>query len=141
VERAAASLPSSVSWELRGWVDNPAVRAFYSAHAVSAFLSLSVSEGIPVSMMEAQSFGVPIVALAVGGIPELVTSRTGSLLPDGASPIAVAAVLRDVLDRGQFAPAQIRRAFAERYEARQAYGTFADSLLSIWSSRTARVRG
>ncbi|MBO4301339.1 MAG: glycosyltransferase [Desulfovibrio sp.] len=39
------------------------------------------SEGLPVSMMEAQIVGLPIVSTDVGGVSEIVTPGTGLLLP------------------------------------------------------------
>lgn len=137
VEAAAASLPSDVTWELRGSVDNSSVREFYATHYVSAFLSLGNSEGIPVSMMEAQSFGVPIVALAVGGVPELVTAATGLLVPAAASPSDIARALVEALTPGRFAAPQIRAAFAERYEAVANYRAFVAPVLALWSDAGA----
>jgi len=134
VEDAAASLPATVSWELLGRIGNDAVREFYATRPVSAFLSLSESEGVPVSMMEAQSFGVPIVALAVGGVGEIVAAEAGTALPADASPEAVAAALADALEPGRFDPERIRAAFSARYEAPAVYEAFADALLSIHSA-------
>ena len=57
---------------------------FYKAEPIDCFINLSDSEGVPVSMMEAISFGVPVVALDVGGVSELVNDRTGILLPSQA---------------------------------------------------------
>ena len=45
---------------------------FYLNHNVNLFVNTSLSEGLPVSMMEAASCGIPIVATAVGGTPEIV---------------------------------------------------------------------
>jgi glycosyltransferase involved in cell wall biosynthesis len=136
VEAAARGLPHDVTWELRGWVDNKAVRDFYSTHGVSTFLSLSTSEGIPVSMMEAQSFGIPIVALGVGGIPELVTAETGILLDVDAPSESIAQAVARASAPAEFDRTAIRSAFAERYAATTTYGAFADRLLSIWSARS-----
>jgi glycosyltransferase involved in cell wall biosynthesis len=136
VEAAARGLPHDVTWELRGWVDNEAVRDFYSTHGVSSFLSLSASEGIPVSMMEAHSFGIPIVALGVGGIPELVTAKTGILLDMDAPTESIANAVARAIAPAEFDMTVIRSAFAERYTAATNYGAFADRLLSIWSARS-----
>jgi glycosyltransferase involved in cell wall biosynthesis len=44
-----------------------------------------ITEGLPVSMMEAQAFGIPIVSSNVGGCGEIVNSETGILLQDNYS--------------------------------------------------------
>lgn len=133
VEEAAAALPATVTWELRGTIENTAVREFYATEPVSAFLSLSRAEGVPVSMMEAQSVGIPIVALSVGGVPEIVTPEAGVSLPADADVATVAAALERAIDPAGFDRATIRLAFADRYEASANYGRFADALLEVWS--------
>lgn len=64
-----------------GDVDNSEIMEYYSNSSVDVFVSLTESEGLPVSMMEAQSYGIPIVSTNVGGISEIVIdSKTGFLL-------------------------------------------------------------
>lgn len=69
---------NGVTVELRGAVDNEDLLAFYGAHRVDAFLNVSESEGVPVSIMEAMSFGIPVIATRVGGTPEIVGHGLGS---------------------------------------------------------------
>ena len=55
------------------------------------FLMTSAHEGLPNSLIEAQSMGIPAVATAVGGVAEiLVNDETGKLVPDSATAEAVA---------------------------------------------------
>ncbi len=133
VEAAVAALPDAVTWELRGRVDNAEIREFYATQPVSAFLSLSRAEGVPVSMMEAQSVGAPIVALAVGGVSEIVTAETGILLPPDAGVPAVAEALCRAMEPASFDRDEIRAGFASRYDAARNYRAFADAMLEIWS--------
>jgi len=135
VEAAASLLPDTVSWELPGRVENQAVHAFYAENGVSTFLSLSLSEGVPVSMMEAQSYGVPIVSLAVGGVPEIVQKGTGVLLQPDSSLEAIAEALAGTLGPGQrFDGDRIRSLFASRFDASANYREFADALMDVWAS-------
>lgn len=137
VEAAASLLPDRVSWELPGRVENPVVCDFYAENGVAAFLSLSLSEGVPVSMMEAQSYGVPIVALAVGGVPEIVQAGTGTILPADAGVLRVAEALSRALDPGSFDREAVRAAFSARYDASANYRAFADALLEVWSKHVS----
>lgn len=47
----------------------------------SVFVLPSYTEGFPYVVLEAMAFGCPIVATAVGAIPQLITQSTGLLIP------------------------------------------------------------
>jgi glycosyltransferase involved in cell wall biosynthesis len=72
--------------------------------AVYARASLIVlssnAEGMPVSLLEAAAFGVPAVATAVAGVPEVIEDgSTGVLVPPGDPEALAAAIARLVEDR------------------------------------------
>ena len=70
---------------------------FYQHTPVDLFVNTSSSEGLPVSIMEAFSFGIPAVATNVGGTSEMVrTGETGRLLPADLSPETLATALREM---------------------------------------------
>lgn len=54
------------------------------------FITTSVSDGTPVSLLEAMASGLPCIATAVGGIPEWVADKETGLLIPPRSPEAVA---------------------------------------------------
>lgn len=139
VEEAASRLlgggESKVKWELRGQVDNSDVLTFYEANHVDVLLSLSSSEGLPVSMMEAQSYGIPIVARGVGGVSEIVNERTGVLLSPEATPSEVADALGKALEPGGFAVEDVHAFFQQRFDAETNYNAFVDTLLALQCGR------
>jgi glycosyltransferase involved in cell wall biosynthesis len=63
--------------------------------AADVFVLASRHEGLPVTVMEALTLGVPVVAPAVGGLPEVVTTDdNGILCPPGADDALADAVER-----------------------------------------------
>lgn len=94
VEAACRGLPARVRAELRGAVPHPEVMRLYAEARPSLFLNVSTTEGIPVSMMEALSAGVPVMGADVGGVRELIVPGTnGTLLPPDLTPSELASEL------------------------------------------------
>jgi glycosyltransferase involved in cell wall biosynthesis len=70
----------NISYSFIGHISNNEIYKFYRENRVDIFVNISESEGIPVSFMEAQSFGIPIIATKVGGVPEIVNEQNGFLI-------------------------------------------------------------
>jgi glycosyltransferase involved in cell wall biosynthesis len=99
--------------------------ARFLPHFDVAILS-STTEGLPVILLEACAAGVPVVATAVGGIPEVIEDgRTGYLVPSqSAAALAdrIIALLRDEPRRqamGHHAQEHVRKHFTFEQQARQ----------------------
>jgi colanic acid/amylovoran biosynthesis glycosyltransferase len=81
---------------ISGSITNEQLIEFYRINHVDLFINASLSEGIPVSIMEAFSFGIPVIAPAVGGIPELLEDKkNGLLLPAGFTAETLALAIGD----------------------------------------------
>ncbi len=71
--------------------------------AFEVFVLPSYSEGLPRALLEASAVGIPAVASAVGGIPELICGgKTGLLVPAG-DPDALAEALKWLINDPSFA--------------------------------------
>lgn len=71
---------SNVRFNFLGHLQNADVMNYYKINKVDVFINTSESEGLPISIMEAMSYGIPAIAPAVGGIPELINQENGWLL-------------------------------------------------------------
>jgi glycosyltransferase involved in cell wall biosynthesis len=67
---AIAALGLSDSADLLGWIAGDDKNALLATADV--FILPSYNEGLPISLLEAMSYGVPVISTRVGGIPELV---------------------------------------------------------------------
>lgn len=70
------------SYELLGAQSNEEIYEIYRNRNINCFINVSASEGVPVSIMEAMSFGKIIIATDVGGSSEIVLDgENGFVLP------------------------------------------------------------
>jgi len=87
----AAGLPANIQWRITGLLPNQAVLEYYRENPVDLFVNMSKSEGLPVSIMEALSYGIPVAATDVGGVRELVfPGENGFLWPSDLSSETIA---------------------------------------------------
>jgi colanic acid/amylovoran biosynthesis glycosyltransferase len=68
------------SYEFLGQLSNSCVRDILTTQYFDLFLNLSETEGVPVTIMEAQSAGIPVLATNVGGTYEIVNNENGFLV-------------------------------------------------------------
>lgn len=88
---------ANVSITLKGAVENKKILADFKRNKYDVFINVSENEGVPVSIMEAMSFGKIIVATDVGGTAEIVKNNVnGFLLPKQVSAIHIAKVLEKI---------------------------------------------
>jgi len=64
--------------EFLGWVSGDAKKELL--READIFVLPSYNEGLPVSVLEAMSWGIPVITTTVGGIPELIEDRVNGFL-------------------------------------------------------------
>lgn len=70
----------------------------YKNKRFDVFINLSTNEGVPVSIMEAESFDVPIIATNVGGTSEVVAPETGILISPNPTIKEITGAIESILD-------------------------------------------
>jgi glycosyltransferase involved in cell wall biosynthesis len=100
--------------------------------AVDVLVHPTRADAFPTALLEAMAAGVPIVATAIGGIPEIVEhGRTGLLVPAPPQPADVAAALGTLVgDPGQ--RAALAAAGRDRFAARFAVEPWARRLRAVY---------
>lgn len=133
--RIIRKFPPNAQARLMGQVPNREVIRYYESHSVDVFVNASRSEGgAPVSIQEAISCGIPVIATAVGGNPEIVSERNGILLSSHPKPVELAVALLRIWDNPQLAAAmrlESRQIWQVSYNASHNFRTFAEQLKSI----------
>lgn len=83
--------------EFTGWLEGERKRAQFAGAAI--FVLPSYVEGMPMALLEAMSWGLPAIATAVGGVPEMITHEVdGLLIPPGDTEALAAAISRLMSD-------------------------------------------
>ena len=72
VLKEKAALLKKTEVDIKGALPNEKVFDYYSSTFTDLFANASEYEGIPLSIMEALSFGIPVVATNVGGVSEII---------------------------------------------------------------------
>lgn len=127
VLKLSKSLSPNVTIDFKGRKSNKEMLMFLKETPISFFINVSDSEGLPVSIMEAISFGIPIIATNVGGTNEIVNDKTGILIEPNFNPKLVSIYLNNFFD-SKYATINFRKGVREfwldYYKANQNYNSF-----------------
>ena len=105
-------------YKIKNWVDT-FMRIPFGKH-----------EGLPISIMEAMSFGLPILATDVGACNELVNSATGLLMPADVKPNQIADCIMALLPKSQSADFRqgVRRYWEQHFNLQTNHLQFIQSI-------------
>jgi len=133
--KMSRKFPFNVQGRFVGDVPNHEIMRHYQNHPCDLFVNVSETEGgAPVSIQEAISCGIPVVATSVGGNPEIVSEKNGLLLSPDPTPDEIAAALLKICDNPSLS-AEMRKesrlVWRESYNADINFRSFAERLKSI----------
>lgn len=120
---------------LMGRVTNQEIITFLLTNPVDVLINVSLSEGIPVSIMEAMSFSIPVIATAVGGTPEIVNNNNGLLLSQNPTPEEIAHAITSfynlISEQKELKRKAAYNTWDEKYNAEKNYSYFVKEILQL----------
>ena len=135
VEQEVAALRHpNLTGRILGMLSPDQMLDFYRTQPIDLFANASDNEGTPVSLMEAASCGMPILATAVGGNVEVVSEDVGVLLsehPDAAEVADGMLRIVDEPDNRLRLREGARRRWASQYDSVSNYRHFANELVAM----------
>ena len=87
----------NILYYLHGFTANSDVMKFYSENRIDCFINVSETEGCPVSIQEAMSYGIPIIGTNVGGVSELINGN-GILLKADTTIEEISTALKSMVN-------------------------------------------
>jgi L-malate glycosyltransferase len=81
-------------FKLPGQIED--VGEFYAS--LDIYINTSVHEGIPMTVLEAMSFSLPVIAPATGGLTEIIENNKTGFLIEGRDPASFAAALEILIN-------------------------------------------
>ena len=87
----------NISYSFQGQKSSKDIFDFYRKESIDCFITLSKTETLPVSIIEAMAFSMPIIATNVGGISELIDGN-GILLDEDVTAEQAAKAICEVIN-------------------------------------------
>jgi sugar transferase (PEP-CTERM/EpsH1 system associated) len=134
---------SSCQQNIEMWGERHDMPAVYQA--LDVFVMSSDAEGVPMTMLEAMSSGLPVVSTRVGGIPE-ITSKEQAILVDAKSAEALSEGLLLMFDKykaeSENSPvfSDMQTASQQLVEERFSQNTMINQYLALYQQGLAHVR-
>ena len=131
-------LPHNVKCSFLGFLPEGGVLSYYNNNNVDLFINVSSSEGTPVSIMEAQSCSIPVIATAVGGNSEIVTNDNGLLLSENPKPDEIASAICVLANDNNLLQVKKRKShenWSEMYNSEKNYQYFAQDIINLALNR------
>jgi glycosyltransferase involved in cell wall biosynthesis len=117
-----------------GWSDESRSRELLAQSDM--FVLPSRNEGLPVAIVEAMAYGLPVIATPVGSVPTAIDHGISGLLVPPGDPAPLAAALARLIDDGhlrQSLAGAARRRFEQDFDIR----IFCDRLIAIYRRNAA----
>ena len=122
-------------FDFKGQLFHEQVQEFLKTQPIDLFINVSKSEGIPVSIMEVFSFGIPCIATKVGGTPEIINEQNGILLSENPTSDEISQCIEVFYQLSKKEKEEKRMAayktWENDYNAEKNYNLFVEKVLAL----------
>lgn len=129
LKKCCETLPANITVDFPGNIKYSEVLKRYYENNYNLFVNVSESEGLPVSIMEAMSFGIPCIATDAGGTNEIINNNEGGvILPVDCTPKIIASEIIKIVNMSDENYARMslnsRNRWYEKFNASKNYVDF-----------------
>ena len=132
IKNLSSELPKNITCNFMGHRANKFLLNHIKNHHFDVFINISKFEGLPVSIIEAISFGIPVFATDAGGTKEIVNSFTGMLFKNDIDVKSLSLSIDSFFD-SEFAQSefrfQVREFWLENFSADKNYTNFLKKII------------
>ena len=125
---------SNISYSFLGQTDNERIMRFYEYNYVDCFITTSQTEGCPVTIQEAMSYGIPVIGTDVGEIPYMIEGN-GILLDKNPEIVEVTQAIKKLYflsdEEREFMHCESRRLWEMIFNGAINYSDFLQKLLEL----------
>ncbi|HOO70796.1 MAG TPA: glycosyltransferase [Spirochaetota bacterium] len=120
----------NIKHNFTGELKNSEVYSFYEKNKIDVFINTSESEGVPVSIMEAMSCHIPVIAPNIGGISDMIIDGYNGILLSSQAHIEeiVEALTKIVFFKNKKNRTHSYEQYKKNYDAKKNYNSFINTL-------------
>tara|TARA_X000000950_G_C13917114_1_gene661562 strand:- start:3818 stop:5077 length:1260 start_codon:yes stop_codon:yes gene_type:complete len=126
------SKKANIKYSFKGNLSNQEIINYLESSTIDLLINTSHSEGLPVSIMEAFSCGIPAIAPNIGGINEIIDKNCGYLLSSKPTVKEIIKILENFIylpiDKKNTMKNKALKKWDTLYNAEQNYTNFANRL-------------
>ena len=115
LKRQVSELELNEKFIFIGKIESENILSYYVENNFDVFVNVSSSEGVPFSIMEAFSVGIPVIATDAGGTKEIVDADVGFLLNNNTTSSEIAKCLEEFYNKSLNEKIKIRDNAYNRY--------------------------
>ena len=126
-----------IAYQFKGHLPHNEVIEYYQSHYIDLYLLTSRSEAVPIAIMEALSFGTPVIATDAGGVREMIVPEPQTpfckLLPVDINGNDLAIAIKEWIKENSKKNCAIaaRKEWEEKWSCSANYTRFADFLKNL----------